>query len=993
MQDSNIVFKITTVGVEEATAKMDSLGATITKLTFNANGTVTASGKLTDTLKNQTDATNKATAATDRASKSQGNYFVHIAKTTVQSALVNKAFLGLVEASGNAVKQVDLFNNFPASMAALGLSAKDASDSLLKLRDYSSQTGVNLTDATQTVARFAEVTKNVKAATAEFVGVNNALIAGGAGAEVQKNAMEQLIQAYSRGKPQLIEWRSLLVAMPAQLSAVAKAMGQPSAQALGEQLTSGKISMQAFLTQLTKMSTGTGEIAKQMRAHMSGIALSTNIMKSALTNGIASIIQAIGRENIVAFFTFLTQAIAALAQWAVIAINDLISLFNIVSKVFGGPQIAHFTGEAQGAADALGDGAGNADDMANGLGDASDNAKKLSKQLASFDKMNVLQDKSKDTSGNNPVGLSPQDASALEGIFGGIENHMAAISGWAKLFAGILAGIVGLKFAKGILDQLNDTVKTFKDATKNAKDFGKAVKDLGGKVGNAFKGTPTSKESEAKGASIGKSLITGLATAIGAAAGSIWRLLFVPLGTAIAAAIAPIIAGLTELVIGLAVILGIPIELVVALIVAAVAIIIGIIFLIWKNWDTIWGWIKDSASASWQFIQKVWDGITNFFVKIWQGIYKAFKTVADGIKNGFKAIVDFIKSHITLFEIIFSPLLIGLALIIVPILLLVKLFQFLWDQITGLFSGAPGFFSNVFQSALDVISVIWGVVVAFFTAIWDGIKLAFSTVAKFFGDIFSTAWDAVTTVWDIVASWFNDHVLQPIFTFFTPVADFFKERFQTAYNNITAVFSVIGDFFKQRWDNIKANFSEVATFFGNIFSTAYDKITGVFGGLWNWFKINVWDKLVSLFTSVGTTVGDAITNAVKGVFNAVLKGIGGIWNTFLVILNKAIDVVKNIPGTGFLKHIDPWTVPQLARGGVIDQPTLAMVGEAGKEAVVPLENNTEWINTLASKINGKQSDGQPIQLVVQIGEDKIVSKVIELINEKTNMTGRNAILV
>jgi phage-related protein len=44
-------------------------------------------------------------------------------------------------------------------------------------------------------------------------------------------------------------------------------------------------------------------------------------------------------------------------------------------------------------------------------------------------------------------------------------------------------------------------------------------------------------------------------------------------------------------------------------------------------------------------------------------------------------------------------------------------------------------------------------------------------------------------------------------------------------------------------------------------------------------------------------------------------------------------------------------VPMLAKGGVVDSPTLAMVGEAGKEVVMPLENNTGWIHELAGKIS------------------------------------------
>ncbi len=44
-------------------------------------------------------------------------------------------------------------------------------------------------------------------------------------------------------------------------------------------------------------------------------------------------------------------------------------------------------------------------------------------------------------------------------------------------------------------------------------------------------------------------------------------------------------------------------------------------------------------------------------------------------------------------------------------------------------------------------------------------------------------------------------------------------------------------------------------------------------------------------------------------------------------------------------------IPALAKGGIADGATLAMIGEAGKEAVLPLERNTGWIDTLAEKLN------------------------------------------
>ena len=85
--------------------------------------------------------------------------------------------------------------------------------------------------------------------------------------------------------------------------------------------------------------------------------------------------------------------------------------------------------------------------------------------------------------------------------------------------------------------------------------------------------------------------------------------------------------------------------------------------------------------------------------------------------------------------------------------------------------------------------------------------------------------------------------------------------------------------------------------------------------------------------------------------------------------------------SGFNVHVN--TIPAYAQGGIIDKPTVALVGEAGREAVMPLERNTGWIDELALKLTEKGGNSSsPIQLVVKIGEDTILDKVIDGMREK-----------
>ena len=102
--------------------------------------------------------------------------------------------------------------------------------------------------------------------------------------------------------------------------------------------------------------------------------------------------------------------------------------------------------------------------------------------------------------------------------------------------------------------------------------------------------------------------------------------------------------------------------------------------------------------------------------------------------------------------------------------------------------------------------------------------------------------------------------------------------------------------------------------------------------------------------------------------NAAISGI----NTMIKTINKVPGV--SIPTIG--------KIPKLAKGGIIDSPTIAMVGEAGREAVMPLENNTGWISDLAAKVadrmprTGVNSNDNSLSgdLILQI-DGSIIGKV------------------
>ena len=109
-----------------------------------------------------------------------------------------------------------------------------------------------------------------------------------------------------------------------------------------------------------------------------------------------------------------------------------------------------------------------------------------------------------------------------------------------------------------------------------------------------------------------------------------------------------------------------------------------------------------------------------------------------------------------------------------------------------------------------------------------------------------------------------------------------------------------------------------------------------------------------------------------------------IINGFISAINFAIDIINAIPGVN-IKRLEKLNVPQMAKGGVVDSATLAVIGERGKEAVLPLENNLEWLDKLAGMLNDRMGGTQPI--VLNVDGKRFAEISVDSINNLTRQRG------
>lgn len=227
--------------------------------------------------------------------------FGTMTKSILTATGITKAFdatLGMIKGStGQAISRLDTLNKFPDVMKNLGVSAEDSQASIDLMAKKLQGLPTTLNDGAMAVQRFTSKNGDVKKSTDMFLALNNALLAGGASTEIQATALEQMSQAYAKGKPDMIEWRSLMTAMPAQLKQVATAMGYVDADQLGTALREGEVSMDDFMATISKLNTegvaGFESFEQQAKNSTGGIQTSITVMKTRVAQGMAELINSV----------------------------------------------------------------------------------------------------------------------------------------------------------------------------------------------------------------------------------------------------------------------------------------------------------------------------------------------------------------------------------------------------------------------------------------------------------------------------------------------------------------------------------------------------------------------------------------------------------------------------------------------------------------------------------------------------------------------------
>ena len=115
----------------------------------------------------------------------------------------------------------------------------------------------------------------------------------------------------------------------------------------------------------------------------------------------------------------------------------------------------------------------------------------------------------------------------------------------------------------------------------------------------------------------------------------------------------------------------------------------------------------------------------------------------------------------------------------------------------------------------------------------------------------------------------------------------------------------------------------------------------------------LWERLKGLFSDFVGKFGETIKGIFVRAINGVLQFIENFLNGPIDLINGFIDTINSTFGSIGVNigKVGRISLPRLAQGGITTGPTTALIGEAGKEAVIPLEQNTEnWTGPLAKAL-------------------------------------------
>ncbi|MDA1650419.1 phage tail tape measure protein [Bacillus cereus group sp. TH160LC] len=312
----------------------------------------------------------------------------------------------------------------------------------------------------------------------------------------------------------------------------------------------------------------------------------------------------------------------------------------------------------------------------------------------------------------------------------------------------------------------------------------------------------------------------------------------------------------------------------------AILAVVGLVYLIYKNWDSVVKytkqavkWIGDVCSKGWDATVKgakaAWSGLTKFFSGFWEGTKKIFQSsvsfLGKILESAWRGITAVAKFHINTWK---------------------NIFLFGWNAIKFIFNASVKFLQNAVKVGLEfirnVISFYTNLWKTIFRVGWNLIKTIFVSTLNFLKSFIRASLTFIQNVFSISMNFIKNVIstaLAIIKNIFFTALNFIKNIVVTSFtfikNTIVTILTTVKNFIYQSFEFIKNTILSAVRIFVNFIVDNFNKIKNTIFSVIGACK----DFIVSSFS----TIKKVMTSAFTGIVDTVSK-----------VFSKVGSIVKNV---------------------------------------------------------------------------------------------------
>lgn len=377
-------------------------------------------------------------------------------------------------------------------------------------------------------------------------------------------------------------------------------------------------------------------------------------------------------------------------------------------------------------------------------------------------------------------------------------------------------------------------------------------------------------------------------------------------------------------------------------------------------WNDNWPTISATVITVWDAIVTYTQTAIAIYTAIIQTIITIVQTVIDGIMflwDNFGAeAIDVITSA---FNLIVQVVQTAVDVIYNIVSFFINIFQgdwrAAWQDVLDIFSSVWDLIIAAIDYGIQIITLAWDVFVIGIKAAWDGLWMGIKAIfdlqwaiitgaidlgLKAITDLMNAAWAGIQFVAGLAWSAIQTAITTPL-SAAAWIVGIILNGIQAAINGVWAGIQWITGIV---WEAIKQAVIQPIGVAAYIVGVIIDGIKNTVMAVWDtirYITVVIWESIKSAvangINAIQWMIG-VILNGIESTWNRVWNGLKDVVNSVMDAIqwvidkaNDAINVVGRIPiiGGGF-------NVPFFAAGGIVNSPTLAMVGEAGKELILPL---------------------------------------------------------